>query len=147
MLYTLQKAAKLLCTTVGGVRKRIARYGVEPILLTTDNRRLYLTHNDLLLLMQKPEREPSTNNSSEEEQQLYTTEETAWLLGVSQKTVRKWIAQDKIEKKKQPLDKRLIYLSSKDLILLAKKHKRKLRQNIHQDSKTNQTGNTQEEQK
>ncbi len=54
---------------------------------------------------------------------MYTLQNAARALGVTESTVKKWIAQDNIEKTVIENDRKRIYIAYADVLALADKHK------------------------
>ncbi len=128
-MYTLQCAASVLGVSLITVRRWIAQAGIKTVIIPTDIARAYITHNDVLTLAHKNFRklvklDKMTNQGSNSpEQVLYTMEEIAKFIGVSQTTVKRWLKESGIEKKFIVSDRMRVYISYRDMLELAIQHR------------------------
>lgn len=108
----------------------MAQLGIEKVVVETNRRRVYISDSDLLLLSAKSCRKlgrldkiTKQDNGSQEEE-LYTIADAAKFLNVSVHTVKNWLSQDAIEKQYIVTDIKRVYISYRNLLLLALKHGR-----------------------
>ena len=145
-MYTLQKAAAILGISICTLRRWLKRYNMKTRILETDRRRAYLSRNDIdklilgcVLKVEESDRKKRRNRLDKSksplereiiyfqenpEEKLYSMIDAASLLGVAVETLKRWIAQDQIEKIRIYADRRRVYLSHDSVLVLADLHKR-----------------------
>lgn len=144
-MYTLESASIILGTSQSTVKRWMGKFHIEGKLLTIDNKRRYLSEDDLLTLIDhanrnKPENpvkqemlkkyriETEVNSLYQEdgEEKLYSFADAASFLDASTDTVRKWVAQHHIKRTKITTNRPRMYISHTDVLMLARLHSRKL---------------------
>ncbi len=131
-MYTLQCAASVLGVSLTTIRNWIEQAGIEKVIIPTDRARVYITHDDVVTLANKNFRKlvrldkMKNQGSNSPEQDLYTMEEIAKFIGVSYSTVKKWLKESEIEKKFIVTDRRRVYISYRDMLGLAIRHRNNL---------------------
>ncbi len=128
-MYTLQCAASVLGVSLITVRRWIEQAGIKKVIIQTDIARAYITHDDVVTLAHKNFRKlvkldkMTDQGSNSPEQVLYTMEEVAKFVGVSQTTVKRWLKESGIEKKFIVSDRMRVYISYRDMLKLAIQHR------------------------
>src|SRR5579859_4873555 len=129
-MYTVRSAALTLGVSLSTMRRWIAESGVGKS-IETDRTRVYITYDDLALLAfkhgRKMEQEAKRDKALQEQEEqegdkLYSIVDTARLLNVSVATVKVWLSQSRVEKKVIITDRKRVYISYRDIVLLAHKH-------------------------
>ncbi len=131
-MYTLQNAARILGVAQSTLNIWIAQAGIEKIVIETDRPRKYISYIDIITLLDKhglnlanlvkiPRRDKNSQG-----QELYTLAEAAKFLEVSVDTVKMWLSQSAIQKKVVVTDRKRVYLSYDDILLLVWKHRHKI---------------------
>jgi predicted site-specific integrase-resolvase len=136
--YSLAGAASLLGVAVNKVQVWIKQQNIEKKVISTDRKRVYISYNDVFQLADiykrkvtlqayvDPPLQSETNVEQTDMDKLYSLKEAALCLNASQTTLRIWLRQDNIEKKTRTTDKRRIYITYKDVLLLADLHNREI---------------------
>ena len=130
-LYSMQDVARILGVKTTTVKHWLKNKKVEKTLVTTDRKRVYVGYSGLVTmanqhncLISYESGMPEQGSGATAEEKLYTLVETAQLLDVSEKTVRKWLLLYNIEGKKVESDKGHMYITHSDVLLLAGKNPR-----------------------
>jgi hypothetical protein len=168
-MYTIQKAAAILGRTQRTVRRWIKQCGIDGKLIETDGRRVYLSYNDMLTLVGQYDRKTAKSDGKKkiqrenldimkndkddkyqenDKESMYTLHDTSLILGISLTALRKWILQHNINKKIIGTDRRRVYISHGDVLLLADLHNRQIANGDHADlTMTIENSNSQDNKK
>lgn len=145
-LYSISEVASLLGAKRSTVKVWVANADIEKKVIMTDRKRLYISYTGLVTLADKHNRTiaydkvriEQADNTQEEchshDEKLYSVIDAALFLGVSEDTIRNWLSLYKIEKKRMADDRKRVYISYSDIILLESKQKHSA---IHAASMTN----------
>jgi DNA-binding transcriptional MerR regulator len=147
-MYSIPKAAAMLGISQRTVIRWLEQCGIERKIIQTDRKRTYITHNDMDMLIdhldqkvtksinRKKQREGrNTQDIVKEGDQytelhledgLYSLASVSSLLGVSKNTLRMWILQHNIEKETKTSDRKRVYISRDNILLLANLHRCKM---------------------
>jgi uncharacterized protein YjcR len=141
--YSLTSAASFLGVSVVTVRKWVAKHNIEMSLMSTDRKRRYMSRDSLLMLTNLHGRKAEERVSAdivikreegalreEDENKWYSLVEVALYLNISDSRVKHWIRMHNIEKKVVTTDRKRVYISYKDVLMLAELHQRKVTPNI-----------------
>src|SRR5437667_766821 len=129
-MYTIQSAAWVLGVPTTTVRRWIEQAGIEKVLIEADRVRNYIADIDVLMLSDKHCRKLgklekiTRRKDDDQDKDLYTLSEVAKFLDVTINTVRKWLLEADIEKKYIVTDKRRVYVSFYDVLVLVNMHRR-----------------------
>jgi DNA-binding transcriptional MerR regulator len=154
-MYTIQKAAALLGITEQTIRIWMKQIGIKSKIIVTDQRRAYLTDDDMETLIdhfaQKTakrggkKKKKKSNNAEitvnldteyhpvNKQEKLYSVIGAASALGVSVVAIRQWINQHNIDAKVINTDRKRLYISYKDVLRLADLHGIKKIKNVPAD--------------
>ena len=136
--YSFAGAALLLDVSEVTIKKWVRRDHIERKLITTDRARAYIAHDEVLRLAELHGCEVSpkvlaemniqraVNTAQPDLDELWTIKEAALCLDVSQSTLRGWIVQDSIDKRKKYTDRHRACIMYRDLLRLADLHKREV---------------------
>jgi transposase len=135
-MYSIEDVARLLGASYETARKWIAKANIEKKIIITDQRRAYISYSDIVALAEKHnltigydkvmkgQESDVQADDHPEEKKLYSLPEAAMFLGVTEFTVKQWLTLYNIEKKTLEADRRRIYITYSDIMLLASKQKR-----------------------
>ncbi len=127
-MYTLQRAALTLDISLTTLRKWIKQAGIRTVTLVTDRKRVYIAKKDVTWLIDSHFRqlgdlnEITKRDHSYDEHDLYTVAEVAKFMGVSVKTVKRWLLEPGIETQVVVTDRRRVCISFLDFMKLALRH-------------------------
>ena len=135
-LYSVDDVVRILGVSHHTVKKWLASSNIQKTLLTTDRRRVYISYSDIVTLAENhnititydnrtKEQYSNTPEHAPQEKKLYTIAEAALFLGVTEVTVREWLALYNVEKRTVETDKGRIYITYSDILTLASKQNRK----------------------
>jgi DNA-binding transcriptional MerR regulator len=136
--YPLVGAASLLGVTINTVQNWIKQDNIEKKVISTDRKRVYISHTDILRLADLHGREISlkahtdpfpqkeADTVTRDMDRLYSIKEAALCLNASQNALRAWIKQANIEKTKRTTDRKRACITYKVILKLADLHRREL---------------------
>ena len=122
-LYTLEDAARALGVSRVTLKKWMAQENIQKIRLETDKRGVYISHDDFLALANK--HRPLSQEQEKRPREfvgLYSLTDVQRLLGVKKATIERWLAETDIERKLIVTDKKRVYLSYSDILVLSEKY-------------------------
>src|SRR5437764_13966970 len=135
------------------LRRWMKRFGLKMVVVATNRRRVYIADDAMAILIDhihdnviknddKTKNRDKMSKINREYRQVimigkvkyYSLVHTASLLGVSVGSVKRWIRQDKVEKKRITIDARRVYIAREDVLRMAELHMCKVPSQVYEDT-------------
>jgi predicted site-specific integrase-resolvase len=121
-IYTIEDISRNFGFSTYTIKNWIVKFNIGKTYMYTDRKRLYIQHCDVLMLAHH--HQIRTSPEKRHEKGLYTVKEVLLFLGVTRKTLEKWLKKLNISKIRIDADKKRVYIHSSDVLMLAHRHQK-----------------------